>query len=994
MSALDDARLVVQHRPHWSKGYLRLGVAYELLGNVEKAIDSFRSGAELDPGSDALSHRLESLLAWKKDQNVGYSAGLGAVGQLGIDLTARNSDLNRVPEPRAVVGVKVVTGGLGAEHTVLVTTDGRAMFCGDGRKTVRALEAFGTGPAGAAVWAAAGRGHSLVVTENGGVWAFGASKHGGLGLGEGVTVASSPAPVVLPAGCQGPAEIVACGRGHSVIVLRDGVVLAMGSNGHGQLGLGDQVARWVPVRVSLPGGARARSAACGDDFTLILAEDGAVFACGKNTHGQLGTGSNNASEIMLEPVAALTGTPVVAVAAGSAHSVLLTATGLVYVCGLGASGQLGLGDTGDRAFPCLVVSLSDHIVVAVAAGLGHTLVATSGGRAFAFGDNRFGQLASAEPALISDVPLEVEALRGVNIAKVAAGSFHSLFVSEPRTLVAPEALLDVKAAVIGNLKGLAHQAVHTGPTLAEATDAAVEGKVVLRASRPESATVHVSWSDPAESGGYTVAYRHDQRSSWFTAYTSSQRLQLSLFPGPWTFKVRVTDLSLGIVGPWSASATIMVSEDATLDMSVMNTSSSITMAGSVAVVAPGAAAAAAASANTAAGTTSLSSSPSRRPPTNPQQVRMTSPAPSSSPSPPSSPLPNMSPVSSVQGAGPIPAEPLEARASAIATTPPAPSNLHQPQSQRPALAPRLSSRTDALVIIPEASPSPAPSASSSSLSSPAPQSPRAAGQTSVVVAPPKSSPPSKAVGSPGPVATPVAAARTDSTPPPMSPGNILWSVESHLSRAPGKNVSLCRRVADNGVVLRAVLKRCSDIPAVTREVEVLKALAGTGYVPIMLGGQSAPEAGIVVMEVLGTPLSSLHSLPVADAVCAAVESLAALGALHLSGRHHGHLAADAFVLADPARSSFDNLGFRFVDSVKIVGLGGSGGSVAGDLHSWATAVLPGLSSDHDFVALIDKVRAFLATIGDKVQSQLIVQSIHKELMAILTDAYRKTQQKK
>ena len=79
---------------------------------------------------------------------------------------------------------------------------------------------------------------------------------------------------------------------------------------------------------------------------------------GANGNGQLGNGSTTDSSV---PVAvnvavgsALSGETVMAIAAGSGHSVALCADGTVAGWGANANGQLGNGSTADSSVPVAV----------------------------------------------------------------------------------------------------------------------------------------------------------------------------------------------------------------------------------------------------------------------------------------------------------------------------------------------------------------------------------------------------------------------------------------------------------------------------------------------------------------------------------------------------------------------------------------------------------------------------------------------------------------
>ncbi|GIQ84463.1 hypothetical protein KIPB_005957 [Kipferlia bialata] len=83
--------------------------------------------------------------------------------------------------------------------------------------------------------------------------------------------------------------------------------------------------------------------------------------------------------------------------AGHSFSVVLTASGRVFVCGRNQSGQLGLGHQGTMLLPTpldpVVEALAEGLkVVDIAAGYRHTVIALSDGTVYAVGDNRYGQV--------------------------------------------------------------------------------------------------------------------------------------------------------------------------------------------------------------------------------------------------------------------------------------------------------------------------------------------------------------------------------------------------------------------------------------------------------------------------------------------------------------------------------------------------------------------------------------------------------------------------
>lgn len=164
---------------------------------------------------------------------------------------------------------------------------------------------------------------------------------------------------------------VDCGAEHTIVcAFNHGrlVVLGMGNNVLGQLGMGSRVEyteRFRPIK--FPTSPRFVDVVCGSFFTMLLTHTGDVWAFGHNSYGQLGIGKW--CEKVSEPVICQTlkGIPVTALAAGSMHALVLTTTGLVYGTGSNQHGQLGLERRENRNEFSAVSTLENVFLVRIAA---------------------------------------------------------------------------------------------------------------------------------------------------------------------------------------------------------------------------------------------------------------------------------------------------------------------------------------------------------------------------------------------------------------------------------------------------------------------------------------------------------------------------------------------------------------------------------------------------------------------------------------------------
>lgn len=80
---------------------------------------------------------------------------------------------------------------------------------------------------------------------------------------------------------------ISCGNFHTVLLSADGRVFAFGSNCHGQLGCGDSRSRQQPVQVVLPAEIRVAQVAAGANHCVLRTTDGAVYTFGAYKNGQL-----------------------------------------------------------------------------------------------------------------------------------------------------------------------------------------------------------------------------------------------------------------------------------------------------------------------------------------------------------------------------------------------------------------------------------------------------------------------------------------------------------------------------------------------------------------------------------------------------------------------------------------------------------------------------------------------------------------------------------
>jgi len=244
-----------------------------------------------------------------------------------------------------------------------------------------------------------GPNHSAGITAAGQVFTWGANdmrQLGYPGAEEGILgIDMDPRPV---SEMQGSVVVAAsCGKHHTVVITEDGQVFAWGAFGNGQLGIGE-VSRdkfpfgYVdgPTKVHALDTAAPRSVACGFFHTVIVDGLGDIWTCGTGDHGVHGHEHHFDQPVPLI-LQSIHGHDFRQVSCGSSHTIALTAQGHIYVWGMNEQGQLGLGDNINRRVPVLNGQCNGKNIRKIACGEAHTAF-LSDRDVFTFGDGSHGAL--------------------------------------------------------------------------------------------------------------------------------------------------------------------------------------------------------------------------------------------------------------------------------------------------------------------------------------------------------------------------------------------------------------------------------------------------------------------------------------------------------------------------------------------------------------------------------------------------------------------------
>jgi alpha-tubulin suppressor-like RCC1 family protein len=285
--------------------------------------------------------------------------------------------------------------------------------------------------------AACGYYHTLLVTEDGGLWSCGAGSHGQLGHKD---CAHQRTPAPLQAKVFGGSRVLeaVAGPRHTIAVVAEGSLWTWGGGIEGQLGSGD-----MPERRAIPknlpraafGGTPVVLASAGDDHSLALTADGQVWTWGSGREAQQG-GDDRIHHLTPACLSAecFGGAKVVSVAAGDDHCVALTAQGDVMTWGRGAYGRLGHNDQDDRRTPTPITRdlFENAPAVFISAGKFHSAAISSDGNLWLWGWNEWGQLGNGDRAhrLVPARLKYVERFECSRVLMVSCGAFHTLALTE------------------------------------------------------------------------------------------------------------------------------------------------------------------------------------------------------------------------------------------------------------------------------------------------------------------------------------------------------------------------------------------------------------------------------------------------------------------------------------------------------------------------------------------------------------------------------------
>jgi alpha-tubulin suppressor-like RCC1 family protein len=271
----------------------------------------------------------------------------------------------------------------------------------------------------------AGNHHTCAILDNASIKCWGSNASGQLGLGDTSNRGDGSNEMgdnltSIDLGSGRIAMAITAGDEHTCALLDNASVKCWGENDKGQLGLGNRDDRGDGIggmgdslpAVDLGSGKTATSITTGTEYTCVLLDDDSVKCWGRGHVGQLGNektedrgDEDGETGDSFAKVDLGTNRTATAIAAGNFHTCAILDNSSIKCWGLNDSGQLGIGDTGNRgdgSHASGLVQMGDRLPIvdlgagrtarAISAGDRHTCVVLDNTYVKCWGENSYGQL--------------------------------------------------------------------------------------------------------------------------------------------------------------------------------------------------------------------------------------------------------------------------------------------------------------------------------------------------------------------------------------------------------------------------------------------------------------------------------------------------------------------------------------------------------------------------------------------------------------------------
>ena len=328
-----------------------------------------------------------------------YGCGANANGQLGIGSTASpKTSLVAMTNNTGKTPTSISSGNV---HTLILMSDGTIYGTGinwtgnlgTGNTTQQTSITAITMPSGkTGKMVSCGQNFSAALMTDGTVYATGQNSDGQLGLNNTTTPVLTLTQMINNTG-KTP-TMISCGSAYTMVLMTDGTIYGTGSNSFGQLGINNSTSVNILTLMINSTGKTPKIISSGSSHFVLLMTDGTLYGTGSNGNGELGLGNTVSSKTTLTSIPNTTNKVPVNISSGSSHTIVLMSDGTVYGTGLNTSGQLGLTNVVSPVTSLTPMTLPTGKTATSISGSGHnnTILLMTDGTVYGTGYNATGHL--------------------------------------------------------------------------------------------------------------------------------------------------------------------------------------------------------------------------------------------------------------------------------------------------------------------------------------------------------------------------------------------------------------------------------------------------------------------------------------------------------------------------------------------------------------------------------------------------------------------------
>jgi alpha-tubulin suppressor-like RCC1 family protein len=275
-----------------------------------------------------------------------------------------------------------------------------------------------------------GNHHTLALTGDGKVYAWGDNDDGQCGTGNKVDVR---VPTLIP-GLSNVVDIAAA-QSFSLALTSDGVIYSWGDNNDYQLGINSTTDRTSPATVNMPSGEFFTDIDAGSNETsaslaIALTDAGNVYTWGHNDSGQCGDGHAGGNNIKV-PTRVTSLSNITEVSIGAYAGMAVDRSGTLYTWGYDSSSYAQLGDTTNRGTNQLPANYSGLTnIKSIYCSTNHMAAIDNNGQVYIWGNDNYGTLGKGSSGGSVTTPV----VRMSNGKQLALGKYSTLVITDDGSL--------------------------------------------------------------------------------------------------------------------------------------------------------------------------------------------------------------------------------------------------------------------------------------------------------------------------------------------------------------------------------------------------------------------------------------------------------------------------------------------------------------------------------------------------------------------------------